>query len=280
MNVKKVLTIAGSDSSGGAGIQADIKTIAAHDMYAMSAITSLTAQNTTGVISIFDATPQFVADELDAVFSDIRPDAVKIGMVSQAAIICTIADKLQAYHAANIVLDPVMIASSGQRLLAEDAIQALCRRLFPLARLITPNIPELACLTHTAVKDQASMCQAARQLSQALYRADGSAPALLIKGGHLAASADDLLYENNISQWFKSTRIANSNTHGTGCTLSSALACELADGHSLPAAVRSAKAYLTGALRAQLDLGQGSGPLWHNWQHRRLSPDVTPAGNN
>lgn len=258
--IKKVLTIAGSDSSGGAGIQADIKTITAHKMYAMSAVTSLTAQNTTGVYAILDAPPEFVAKELDAIFTDIRPDAVKIGMVSQPGIIRAIAAKLREYGAKNIVADPVMIASSGSRLLSPDAMNALREELLPLADIITPNLPEAAVLTGHSIKDKQDMLRAAQEISAFLK------VAVLIKGGHLEDTADDLLYTNGKVCWFHGEKIANPNTHGTGCTLSSAIACNLAAGCTLPEAVQNAKEYLTGALRFGLDLGHGSGPLYHMYR--------------
>ena len=258
--VPAVLSIAGSDSSGGAGIQADIKTITAHNMYAMSAITALTAQNTLGVKSILDATPEFVADELDCIFQDIRPDAVKIGMVSKASIIEVISAKLREYQAENIVVDPVMVATSGSRLLDPAAMAALEAHLLPIASIITPNIPEAEVLTGRTIRTNADMLLAGQELAGKLFGA------VLIKGGHLSCSADDLLCQKGSLQWFKSERIANENTHGTGCTLSSAIACQLAAGQPLTSAVQAAKAYVTGALKAGLDLGHGSGPLLHMWQ--------------
>jgi len=258
--LKKILTIAGSDCSGGAGIQADIKTITAHKMYAMSAITSLTAQNTTGVYGIFDATPAFVAQELDCIFEDIRPDAVKIGMVSNAEIIETIAAKLKEYSATNIVVDPVMVSTSGSRLLSLEAMDALIHSLLPLASIITPNIPEAEALTNTIIKTKGDSLHAARQIASNLNSG------ILIKGGHFADTADDLLFWQNEVYWFKGEKIANPNTHGTGCTLSSAIACNLAAGCALPDAVKNAKDYVTGALRAGLNLGKGSGPLNHMYR--------------
>ena len=256
-SMKKVLTIAGSDSSGGAGIQADIKTITAHKMYAMSAVTSLTAQNTTGVTAIFDAAPEFVGQELDAVFTDIRPDAVKIGMVSQPGIIRIIARKLREYAAENIVVDPVMVATSGSRLLVPEAIATLRTELLPLAAIITPNLPEAEVLTGRTISDTQDMLAAAEEITGAIHGA------VLIKGGHLTDSADDLLYADGEPRWFRAEKVNNPNTHGTGCTLSSAIACNLAAGCTLAEAVENAKAYLTGALRAGLNLGHGSGPLNH-----------------
>lgn len=260
--MKKVLTIAGSDCSGGAGIQADIKTITAHKMYAMSAITALTAQNTTGVFGIMEATPDFVAQQLDCIFTDIRPDAVKIGMVSSSAIICAIADKLIEYKAENVVLDPVMVSTSGSRLLSDDAMNALVIRLLPLARVITPNIPEAQALCGFEILSEDDMVSASKKIAEII---DG---AVLIKGGHLEGTANDLLYHKGSTLWLRSPKIDNPNTHGTGCTLSSAIACNLADGHSLEKSVANAKEYISGALRAGLDLGKGRGPLEHTFNLR------------
>lgn len=255
--MKKVLTIAGSDCSGGAGIQADIKTITAHKMYAMSAITALTAQNTTGVSGILEATPDFLAQQLDAVFTDIRPDSVKIGMVSSSALIRVIVQKLRQYDAQNVVVDPVMVSTSGCKLLSDEAREALIGELLPLGTVITPNIPEAEELCGFAIKTETDMIRAAESIAQ---RFSG---AILVKGGHLVNDAIDLLYENGTARWFRSERVDNPNTHGTGCTLSSAIACNLAAGHSLTESIENAKAYLTGALKAMLDLGAGSGPLNH-----------------
>ena len=255
--MKKVLTIAGSDPSGGAGIQADIKTIAAHGMYAMSVLTALTAQNTTGVYATLDLPPDFVAKQLDCVFTDIRPDAVKIGMVSNARIIDAVADRLSLYRVENIVLDPVMVSTSGSRLLSADAQRGLAERLVPLCRVVTPNIPAAEALSGLSIHSRAGMLRAA----QALHARFGTA--VLVKGGHLPDCADDLLYENGAETWFCAERINNPNTHGTGCTLSSAVACGLAAGMELRDSVRAAKEYLAGALRAGLDLGRGAGPLNH-----------------
>ncbi len=257
--IRKVLTIAGSDCSGGAGIQADIKTIAAHRMYAMSAITALTAQNTTGVYGILESTPEFVGQQLDCIFEDIRPDAVKIGMVSNSRIIEIITDKLIQYKAENIVLDPVMVSTSGSRLICDEAMNTLVSKLMPLADVITPNIPESEALCGFEIKNEEDMIRAAKEISKLLNGA------VLIKGGHLVNDAVDLLYENNTIHWFRSERINNPNTHGTGCTLSSAIACNLADGKSIVQSIENAKKYLTGALRAGLDLGKGQGPLDHTY---------------
>ena len=258
--MKKVLTIAGSDCSGGAGIQADIKTITMHKMYAMSAITALTAQNTTGVYGIMEATPEFVGQQLDCIFTDIFPDAVKIGMVSSSSIIRVIVKKLKQYGAKNIVVDPVMISSSGSKLISDEAMKALVNELLPMGTIITPNIPEAEVLCDFAIKDQEGMIRAAKKIAEHF---DG---AVLVKGGHLVSDAIDLLYENGKIHWYKSERINNPNTHGTGCTLSSAIACNLAAGYTLDESIRNAKEYLTGALAAMLDLGQGVGPLNHMYR--------------
>ena len=255
--MKKVLTIAGSDCSGGAGIQADIKTITAHKMYAMSAITALTAQNTTGVYGVLEATPEFVANQLDCIFQDIRPDAVKIGMVSNVEIIEVIAMKLREYSAENIVVDPVMVSTSGSKLLNDNANDALIGSIFPLATVITPNIPEAQCLTEITIKSKEDMEKAAEIL---LKLTKGS---VLLKGGHLDDSADDLLIKGGKKYWFEGRKIDNPNTHGTGCTLSSAIACNLAQGLDVIESIKNAKEYITGALKAGLDLGKGSGPLNH-----------------
>lgn len=255
--MKTVLTIAGSDCSGGAGIQADIKTITAHGLYAMSVITALTAQNTTGVYGVAETDPAFVARQMDCVFTDIFPDAVKIGMVSSAGIIRAIGQKLRQYRPKWVVLDPVMVATSGSRLLPAEAADALVEELFPLASLITPNLPEAEALTGQTLRTPAQMEQAARQLARLCPGA------VLLKGGHLANTADDLLWQAGTPHWYSAPHIENPNTHGTGCTLSSAIACGLAKGLPLPQAVEQAKAYVTDALQAGLNLGAGSGPLNH-----------------
>ena len=263
--MKKVLTIAGSDCSGGAGIQADIKTMTVHGVYAMSVITALTAQNTTGVYGVLETTPEFVGQQLDCIFQDIRPDAVKIGMVSNAKIIETIAGKLSGYGAKNIVIDPVMVATSGSRLMSDDALDTLKQRLLPLATVITPNIPEAETLSGISIHNTADMLCAAKVITAFLKCA------IIIKGGHLSDSADDLLLYNGEAQWFCSSRVDNPNNHGTGCTLSSAIACNLAFGHSLPIAFHMAKEYITGALQAQLNLGRGRGPLDHCFNINRVA---------
>ena len=268
--MKTALTIAGSDSSGGAGIQADIKTMTANGVYAMSAITALTAQNTTGVTGIFEATPEFLAQEIDAIFTDIYPDAVKIGMVSSAELIGVIAEKLHTYGAKHIVVDPVMVATSGskllrddavqaltEKLLRDDAVQALTEKLLPMAEVVTPNIPEAEILSGMKITDAAGMEAAAKLISEKYHCA------VLCKGGHQINDADDLLWRDGCGKWFRGKRIANPNTHGTGCTLSSAIASNLAKGYDLDASVERAKAYISGCLSAMLDLGHGSGPMNH-----------------
>lgn len=257
--MKKILSIAGSDCSGGAGIQADIKTITVHKMYAMSVITALTAQNTTGVSGIYGVSPDFVAQQLDMIFTDIYPDAVKIGMVSESAIIEVISDKLTEYKVKNIVLDPVMISTSGSRLLKEEAVHMLIQRLLPLADIITPNIPEAEVLSQITIETKEDMVRAAGIIGNTY---DGH---ILIKGGHFEMNCDDLLYSNGKKCWFVQEKINNPNTHGTGCTLSSAIACRLAEGKEISECVREAKVYITGALKAGLNLGNGEGPLDHGW---------------
>lgn len=257
--MKTALTIAGSDSSGGAGIQADIKTMTANGVYAMSAITALTAQNTTGVTAIMEVTPEFLGKQLDSIFTDIYPDAVKIGMVSSAILIETIAERLKFYNAKNIVVDPVMVSTSGSKLLQDDAIETLKKSLFRQAALLTPNIPEASVLTGISIANDADMIKAAEIISKEY------GCAVLCKGGHSINDANDLLYHNNMYRWLVGEKINNKNTHGTGCTLSSAIACGLAKGMDLEMSIQLAKDYISGALKAMLDLGKGSGPLNHMW---------------
>ena len=257
--VKTALTIAGSDSSGGAGIQADIKTMTCNGVFAMSAVTALTAQNTTGVQGIFEVSPEFLGLQIDSVFTDIRPDAVKIGMVASKELISVIAERLSFYKAENIVVDPVMVATSGAKLISDDAIDALKEKLFPLASVLTPNIPEAEVLSGMEIKSAEDMCAAAKLISERY------GCAVLCKGGHQLNDANDLLFHKGVSRWFNGKRINNPNTHGTGCTLSSAIAAHLAQGETLTAAVAGAKAYLTGAIGYGLALGRGRGPLWHGW---------------
>lgn len=284
--MKAVLTIAGSDSSGGAGIQADLKTIAAHHLFGESVITALTAQNTLGVTDVLEVDPVFVGTQIDAVFDDIRPDAVKIGMVSSPAIVSAIADGLDRHKAANVVVDPVMVATSGSALIADAAVDALVRQLFPRATVITPNIPEAEVLSGTAIASSedveaaasliADRCVAVWENASDFADAAPSVPAILIKGGHGVdepdAADDYLRMADGESVWLRGARIANDNTHGTGCSLSSAIACGLARGFSVDVAVRAAKAYVAGALAAGLNLGRGSGPLDHMWQYGAPMP--------
>ncbi len=260
--MRTALTIAGSDSSGGAGIQADIKTMICNGVYAMSAVTALTAQNTTGVTGIMEVTPEFLGEQLDNIFRDIRPDAVKIGMVSSVALIKMIAEKLKEYHADNIVVDPVMVATSGAKLIEDDAVSALKEYLLPMAAVLTPNIPETEVLSGTPVKTEKDMITAAKTISETYHCA------VLCKGGHQLNDANDLLYRDGSCQWFYGKRIDNPNTHGTGCTLSSAIASNLAKGFSLDESVERAKQYISGALAAMLDLGKGSGPMHHGFNLR------------
>lgn len=257
--MKTCLTIAGSDSSGGAGIQADLKTMTVNGVYAMSVITALTAQNTQGVSGILDVSPEFITSQMDAVFTDIYPDAIKIGMVSSLEIVEAIAKSLEKYEAKNIVLDPVMVATSGAVLLKEEAMDSLINRLIPLADVITPNIPEGEILAGMKIENEGDMEKAAEIIGEK-YNC-----AVLLKGGHKVNDANDLLYRKGDFKWFLSERIDNNNTHGTGCTLSSAIAANLAKGEDLNQAIKNAKEYLTGALRAGLNLGKGSGPLMHNY---------------
>ena len=243
--MRTALTIAGSDSSGGAGIQADIKTMICNGVYAM-----------------MEVTPEFLGEQLDNIFRDIRPDAVKIGMVSSVALIKMIAEKLKEYHADNIVVDPVMVATSGAKLIEDDAVSALKEYLLPMAAVLTPNIPETEVLSGTPVKTEKDMITAAKTISETYHCA------VLCKGGHQLNDANDLLYRDGSCQWFYGKRIDNPNTHGTGCTLSSAIASNLAKGFSLDESVERAKQYISGALAAMLDLGKGSGPMHHGFNLR------------
>lgn len=257
--MKTALTIAGSDSSGGAGIQADIKTMLCNGVYAMSAITALTAQNTTGVTDIMEVTPEFLGKQLDMIFTDIYPDAVKIGMVSNPILIKKTAEKLKEYQAKNIVVDPVMVATSGASLMREEAVETLKAQLLPLADLLTPNIPEAEVLADMKICTEEDMITAAKKIS------DSYGCAVLCKGGHSIQDANDLLYSNGRYQWFQGKRIENPNTHGTGCTLSSAIASNLAKGFSVQESAQRAKDYISEALADMLDLGKGSGPLNHGF---------------
>ncbi len=255
--MKTALSIAGSDSGGGAGIQADIKTMTMNGVYAMSAITALTAQNTTGVKGILEVAPEFLKLQIDAVFEDIRPDAVKIGMVPNVELIHVTAGRLKTYGAANVVVDPVMAATSGSKFMGTDAVAVMVKELLPLATLVTPNILEAEILSGIAIRGKEDMMTAARTI----YEASGCA--VLVKGGHSINDVNDLLYTNGTYQWFEGKRIDNTNTHGTGCTLSSAIAANLAKGFGLEASVQRAKAYISGVLADMLDLGKGNGPMNH-----------------
>jgi phosphomethylpyrimidine kinase len=255
--MKTALTIAGSDSSGGAGIQADLKTMTAHGVYGMSAITALTAQNTTGVCGILEVDKEFLIKQLDCIFTDIFPDSVKTGMLSSSEIIRIAADKLKEYKARNIVVDPVMVATSGARLISEEAIGTLKEKLLGLADIITPNIPEAEVLSEIKISSKEDMIRAA----EIIYKSFGCA--VLCKGGHGISDADDLLFDSEGYTWFLGKRINNPNTHGTGCTLSSAIASNLAGGCDMKTSVKYAKEYISKALESMLDLGRGCGPLNH-----------------
>ena len=259
MKLKVALTIAGSDCSGGAGIQADLKTMTVNGVYAMSAITALTAQNTRGVRAIQAVTPEFLAEQLDAIFEDIPPDAVKIGMVASSAHIRVITNRLRHYNAQRIVVDPVMVATSGANLIQSDAVETLMHELFPLATLVTPNLPEAQVLAQMRIAHEAERRIAAKRIGDAYHCS------VLLKGGHGQSTATDWLYTDGEWICFEGERITNPNTHGTGCTLSSAITAHLAKGCSLVDAVQRAKAYVTGAIAAGLDLGQGAGPLHHGF---------------
>lgn len=262
MHVHTVLTIAGSDSSGGAGIQADLKTMTALGLYGMSVVTALTAQNTRGVRAVMEVTPQFLAEQMDAVFEDIFPDAVKVGMVANEALVCQVAESLKKWGARQVVVDPVMVATSGAPLLEPQACGALKEVLFPLATLLTPNIPEAEMLTGRVILSKTDMENAARQMGE------NYGLAVLVKGGHRVEDANDVLYDGGSVTWFEGKRILNPNTHGTGCTLSSAIASFLALGFEKAEAIARAKTYLEGALDSGLNLGSGSGPLDHGFAQR------------
>ena len=258
--MKSALTIAGSDSSGGAGIQADIKAMSALGVFAQSAITALTAQNTTGVYGVHAVPPEFIVQQIQVVFDDIRPDAVKIGMISEPEQVKAIAEALKKVQAENIVLDPVMVATSGSELSSNEAVEANVAYLMPLACVVTPNIAEAEVLSGMKIDSREDMVAAGKAICEA------GAQAVLVKGGHLGDTADDLLYySDGTAKWFSAPRVETANTHGTGCTLSSAIAAHLALGYELSEAVEKAKAYLTGALRHDPHLGKGSGPLNHFW---------------
>ena len=255
--MKTALTIAGSDSSGGAGIQADMKTMTVHGVYAMSALTALTAQNTAGVTDILGIEATFLGSQLDSIFTDISPDAMKLGMIFSAEQVSVIAQKLKKYQAENIVIDPVMVATSGSTLTNDETVEALKKKLLPMATVITPNILEAQVLSGMEIRNEEDMIRAATYI----YETYGCA--VLCKGGHLQGHANDLLIINGERHWFYGKRIENPNTHGTGCTLSSAITANLAKGNELVKAVELAKQYVTGAIEAGLNLGKGRGPLNH-----------------
>lgn len=267
--MKTVVSIAGSDSSGGAGIQADLKTMIMNGVYGMSVVTALTAQNTLGVTGIYEVSARFVGQQIDAVFEDIPPDGVKVGMVSSADIIHEIADKLKKHQGRNIVVDPVMVATSGARLIHPEALEALRKELLPLATVMTPNIPEAEILLQAdqeengresfQIRTREDMEKAAGRLEE-IYQV-----AVLLKGGHAVEDANDLLVQKGTFRWYKGRRIPNPNTHGTGCTLSSAIAANLAKKFPLEEAVGAAKEYISKALEDGLDLGKGSGPMNHGF---------------
>ena len=257
--MKTALSIAGTDPSGGAGIQADLKTMTMNGVFAMSAITAVVAQNTTGVQEIIELPPEFLGQQIDAVFEDIPPDAVKIGMVASCALIDTIADRLRSYGAKNIVVDPVMVSTSGDRLISEDAVDTLKSSLLPLAAVVTPNIPEAEILSGIEIRSRNDIEEAAKHIG------DAYGCAVLLKGGHNINDANDFLWSQGSGQWFEGRRIDNPNTHGTGCTLSSAIAANLAKDFDLSTSIRRGKEYLSGALEAMLDLGKGRGPMMHNF---------------
>lgn len=258
--MRTILSIAGSDSSGGAGIQADLKTITCLGEYGMTAITALTAQNTLGVESVEVVPVQMVKAQIDAVFQDIRPDAVKLGMIATPDIMEAVCEKLAWYKAEHIVADPVMVATSGSSLMESDTVRILKEKLIPLADIITPNISEAEVLSGISIREKEDMVEAAEKIAEYYHGA------ILVKGGHLADSADDLLYQNGEVIWFCGKRFQNENTHGTGCTLSSAIAVFLAKGYSIEESIRNAKEYVAGAIAADLNLGKGRGPLWHNYR--------------
>ncbi|MCI7768528.1 MAG: bifunctional hydroxymethylpyrimidine kinase/phosphomethylpyrimidine kinase [Oscillospiraceae bacterium] len=256
-DIKKILTCAGSDPCGGAGIQADIKTISSFGHFAMSAITAVTAQNTMGVSMTEAVSPEMMKSQLDSVFSDIFPDSVKIGMLMNGKNVDIIADRLEHYNAKNIVCDTVIMSTSGRQLLDDEGLEIFIKKLMPIADVITPNIPEAERLCGMKINSPRDMEKAARLLS------GNTRGGVLIKGGHLMGEALDILFDNGSLYYFSSPRIDNPNTHGTGCTLSSAIACGLAEGHSLPEAVDEAKKYITRIISAGLDIGHGNGPMWH-----------------
>ncbi|MCI8482991.1 MAG: bifunctional hydroxymethylpyrimidine kinase/phosphomethylpyrimidine kinase [Lachnospiraceae bacterium] len=259
--MKTVLTIAGSDCSGGAGIQADLKTIAAHGLYGESVITALTAQNTLGVAEVVPVSPDFLERQLECVFTDIPPDAVKIGMIPGREQMRVIRDILKKYQAEHIVMDTVMVSTSGKTLMEPEALTYYKQELLPLAEIYTPNLPEAELLLKTTIKTKEERVAAGKEFG---LQYKGS---VYLKGGHDLWAADDLLFDQGKMLWMEEVHIENPNTHGTGCTLSSAIACGLAQGYGVEKSVRNAKQYITGAIADGLDLGKGNGPLNHMYRY-------------
>lgn len=255
--MKTALTIAGSDSGGGAGIQADLKTFSAHGVFGMSAITAITAQNTVEVRSVQNIDLNIISDQIAAVFDDIEVHAVKIGMLGTPEIIHTVTETLKTYEPEHIVLDPVMVSKGGHHLLERNAVASLNETLVPLASLVTPNIPEAEILSGRTIHSEPDMYDACRIIFQ---KGPG---AVLIKGGHLDGDPNDLYYDGKEFHLFKGKRIETKNVHGTGCTLSSAIAANLANGDSMLVAIENAKDYITSAIAESLDIGQGHGPAHH-----------------
>lgn len=259
-----VLTIAGSDCSGGAGIQADLKTIASFGLYGESVITALTAQNTMGVADVLPVSPDFLKKQLECVFTDIVPDAVKIGMITSVEQMRVIRECLVKYQARHVVADTVMVSTSGRHLMEPEALGFYKKEILPLAELYTPNLPEAGLLLNTTIKTEEERVAAVRQFALQ-YKG-----IVYLKGGHDGDHADDLFYDGKTLEWFRAPHIVNSNTHGTGCTLSSAIACGLARGLSARDSVREAKEYVAGAIADGMDLGKGNGPLNHMYRMNKL----------
>jgi hydroxymethylpyrimidine/phosphomethylpyrimidine kinase len=267
--VKKVLTIAGSDCSGGAGIQADLKTFSAHGVYGMSVIVSVVAENTCRVIDIQDIEPDIICKQIDAVFEDIRPDAVKIGMLSGRECMEAVAEKLKQYRPPNTVIDPVMLAKGGHALMKESALDYFKSEIIPLAGMLTPNIPEAEAITGMRITKEEQMMSAAREIYNM------GAKSVLVKGGHLEGDAEDILFDGKEFFKYSTKRIQTKNTHGTGCTFSSAIASNLALGMSFSKAVASAKNYVTMAIEHSLEIGKGHGPTNHFYDLYRNGLVVT-----
>ncbi len=262
MTVPKALTIAGSDSGGGAGIQADLKTFSAFEVFGMSAVTAVTAQSSLGVLGVLDLPPEFVGRQIDAVLDDLGADAIKTGMLATKDIVGTVAGRLRAHRGAPVVVDPVMIASSGDPLLQPAAREVLVRELLPLATLVTPNLHEAAVLADMAVDSEADMAEAARRIGALGPRH------VLVKGGHLKDAATDVLWDGRTLTRFPAPRVEGPATHGTGCTYSAAIAAGLARGHALIEAITEAKAYVTAAIRGAIQVGRGAAALRHVPQSR------------